>query len=370
MKIGCFLFILAVLPCSASALSEDLMLSSYWNFYSDNRFSIEANGRGNAGLAGQGGLFASLLNPASLNISSGLQFTTGYSYKTKQPWLKDLWPDVGELYLKSLHPCLLFGFNYGLSDDFQAGLVYYDAKSYKMDYGTSIWVDEDLEVISEPIDNYENIRSSSLYIPFNIKINAAVNFGLGVYINQNSRYLHFFRDYRCTFYNFSIQPGLLIGPVNGLSVGFTYRPGSETKYSDGYGDLVHKAPAFLGLGLKLENPEMGTSFYFDFNKHWYSDINPDLKDRMDTGLGIEQGLGKFKLRTGYFTVMDYRRPGTSMMQVGNDYQYFLTGGATYPVGPVEISLSLMDSHMLSSGKLQQTQVSCGLNYRITKQEHP
>jgi len=363
MKIGCFLLILAVLPCSASALSEDSMLSSYWDFYSDNRFSIEANGRGNAGIADKGGLFAAILNPASLDLSQGLQFAAGYSYKTKQPWLTELWPDIGEIYLKTLQPCLLFGINYSIGDEFQAGLVYYDAKSYKMDYGASVWVDEE-EVASEPIDLYENIRVRSLYVPFKAKINDALSFGLGVYINQHSRYFYFFRDYRYAFYSFSFQPGLLIGPVNGLSVGLTYRPGGETKYSDGYVDLVHKAPAFLGLGLKLESPEMRTSVYFDFNRYGYSDINPDLNDRLDTGLGIEQGLGKLKLRTGYLTIPDYRRPGTYMMPVGNDYQYFLTGGATYPVGPVEISLSLMDSRLLSPGDHKMTQVSCGLNYRI------
>jgi hypothetical protein len=365
MRIVCFLLILAVLPRSASALSEDLMLSSYWDFYSDNRFSIEATGRGNAGIADKGGLFAAILNPASLDLSQGLQVAAGYSYKTKQPWLTGLWPDIGEIYLKTLQPCLLFGINYSIADEIQAGLVYYDAKSYKMDYGASVWVDENEEA-SEPIDDYENIRISSLYVPFKAKINDALSFGLGVYINQNSRYIHFFRDYRCTFYSFSFQPGLLIGPINGLSVGLIYRPGGETKYSDGYVDLVHKASAFLGLGLKLESPEMRTSFYFDFNRYGYSDIDSGLRDRLDTGLGIEQGLGKFKLRTGYFSIMDYRRSGNSLLTVGNDDQHFLTGGTSFPVGPVEVTLSLMDSRLLSPGDHKMTQVSCGLNYRITK----
>lgn len=357
MKIVCFLLILAVMPCLASAQSEDLMLSSYWDFYSENHFSLTAAGQGNAGLADQGGILASILNPASLKIDPGLQFSTGYSYKAKQPWLEELWPDVGQIYLTALHPCLLFGLNYGINSKIQAGLVYYDRKSYRFNAGTFVAVDE----TGEPTDTfvaYEDIRHSTLLIPISFKLSKYIGGGLGIYANRLTHRFHGSQDVTNSLYSLYFRPGLLLSPYNGLSFGLTGGYKTKASYIFGGVELAHSEPAYLSFGLKLENPEIRTSFYFDFNKYWYSDIKESLNDRLDTGFGIEQDWKKLKLRAGCYTILDYRRSSD------NNDQYFITGGVTFPVGPMELTLSIMDSHILSTGSIEQTQIACGLNYRI------
>lgn len=363
------LLALVVLPCLASALSlamsEDLMLSATWDFYSENRFSIEASGRGNAGIADRDGLFAAILNPACLKIDHGLQTSAGYSYKTKQPWELAFFPDASEMYFTALHPCPLLGLNYGISDKIQTGLVYYDRKSYRFNAGTFISVDE----TGEPTDTfvaYDDIRHSTLLMPFSVVLGDYIGLGLGIYADRLTHRFHGLQDITNSLYSLYFRPGLLLGPYNGLSFGLTGGYKTKASYIFGGVELAHSEPAYLGFGIKLESPEMRTSFYFDCNKYWYSDIKESLNDRLDTGFGLEQGFGELALRAGFFTVMDYRRPGSSLIEVGSNDQYFLTGGATYPVGPVEISLSMMDSHILSSGSFKQTQVSCGLNYRINK----
>jgi len=128
---------------------------------------------------------------------------------------------------------------------------------------------------------------------------------------------------------------------------------------------VNKFPLSAGLGIKYL-PSEKIKLFADY--HFVNaSIYPHYFDRHDINLGVEYLHKKTTLRAGAFTLLDFRKPGLWLQEsAGKEHQYFLTGGVTCPVGPMEINLSLMDSHILSSGSLKQTQVSCGLNYRINK----
>lgn len=56
---------------------------SFWDFYSDNRVSNKALGRGWTGVASLGDISSVIINPASLNVSGKYQPYFEYIHKDK-----------------------------------------------------------------------------------------------------------------------------------------------------------------------------------------------------------------------------------------------------------------------------------------------
>jgi hypothetical protein len=74
-----------------------------------------------------------------------------------------------------------------------------------------------------------------------------------------------------------------------------------------------------------------------------------------------------KLRTGFLTQRDYRDSESQEyyqenFAFGNHDQIFTTIGLSYRINSLTINLSLMDSHLFSTGSIEQTYVNTGISY--------
>lgn len=71
-------------------------------------------------------------------------------------------------------------------------------------------------------------------------------------------------------------------------------------------------------------------------------------------------LKNLSVRTGFFTLKDYRSGDNYIDPIGQYDEYFLTLGGTYKFKNFSASIAVLDSHILSTGLIKQTLVNGGL----------
>lgn len=372
---------------NVSIINYDPFFTPFVDFYANTKLSAISGGRGCTGLADEGGPEFTLMNPASLN-NTGLIFSAGYNYKTDMEW----YPGAK---FTAYQPPFLAGLGFSLFDKLNIGALYYDKSNFKFVVDFSDFLPEDSATIREDesdlsslvfIDElYQRTISIPISFCFNKYFKVGVNFDYSFfyhkfYVENNPNFYE-----KATFELFTTKLGLNFKPTDNVTIGFTFSPEykkqftteqvfafvlSDTSWPDDlYNDTIlepkeNKFPLSVGVGIKYVLPNNKMTFFADYH-HVNTTIYPSYFDRHDINVGIEYLYKNAILRAGAFTLMDFRKPDMWLQEsAGTEHQYFLTCGATYPVGPVEINLSLMDSRLLSPGSLKQTQLVCGLNYRI------
>jgi len=343
-----------------------------FDFYSDNRFSTKANGRGYTGIANIDGISNVILNPASLDIKNELQVHFEYVYKNTVPWLIEDW------YLKPLSPIFLAGCGIPINKYFQTGVVYYIKNSYQLEMKTVIEM--------SPGGDIENVYQSdeekiySLLIPFTVKYKN-IRFG----VNLDS--LNYVFTSRVimegkVYYNLSAEGkfeklvpkfGVIFSPNESLSIGITFVPETEetmkvNKKSNISGEYVEEEhiifPLKLAVGIKHKPKVLPIWYYIDCNYSNESKIDKSFVDRIDFHFGLDYEISnKLILRTGVFTQKDYRSEDTKK-SFGSIDQVFATFGFSYKIGVIELNFSLMDSHLFSFGEIKQTYANCGLSFNF------
>lgn len=298
---------------------------------------------------------------------------------------------------RAYQPPILAGVGFSLFGKLNIGALYYDKSNFKFVVAFSDFLSEDSATIREdegglpPHVAMDDVCQRTLSFPvsyaplkiFKMGINLNYSFfSHDFYIGVNNNVFE-----KTRFELLTADFGLIIKPSDRYSLGLTLAPQYTKQFikeriydysfipdslwpSDTDGDTIRENkenifPLSAGLGIKYllsEKIKLFADYHFV-----NASIYPHYSDRHDINLGVEYLHKKTTLRGGAFTLLDFRKPGMWLQEsAGKEHQCFLTGGVTQPVGPIEISLSLMDSHILSSGSLKQTQVSCGLNYRINK----
>jgi hypothetical protein len=368
-----FAFLSFLLTAGASAQTDDIMLSPFWDFYAENRLSPAAGGRGYTGVASLGDVSATLLNPASLQVDSTWTFSFAYSYKSDLPWLKSLWTDVGPMYVQTLHPCLMAGVGHKRSDNFQFGLVYFDRHSLRLDNGESWATGPNGEDLGR-YHCYDDVRNGVISVPFALFLAPALRLGLSVDVNYYRHDMHYRRSYSSTSWDVRPRMGFIAGSEKTLLLGLCYE--SPGKYhstyvipayegsADAEKHTINESPARFQLGMKFRFPGMRLHLLADLCKVWTSSMGYILKDRQDARLGLEYDAGGSVVRAGFFTQYDYRMGQYFALdpKAGTAHQYFLTAGVTTK-GRLPITLSIMDSHILSRGEWKTTMVTVGFNYQ-------
>jgi long-subunit fatty acid transport protein len=204
---------------------EDIMLSPFWEFYSDNHLSLTAAGRGYAGVAETGDLTLANMNPASM-AGSGNGWAAATVYKTRMPWLKDA---VDNIYLTTNVPSLFFGGCRQMGEALTVGLIYSDCYSYTLDFGEVVYTGtsgEDLGIV----DSYDHIRISRVSLPVAFRAAPAFAVGLDLGGNWIQRKSAGFINNKVDMFNVVPKIGFIIGPVSGFSFGVSATPQSNTKY--------------------------------------------------------------------------------------------------------------------------------------------
>ncbi len=371
---------------NVSIITYDPFFTPFTDFYASHKLSVVSGGRGYAGLADEGGPEFSLMNPASLN-NKGLIFSAGYNYKTDMEW----YPGAK---FTAYQPPLLAGLGFSMFDKLNIGALYYDKSNFKFVVDLSDYYLEDSTTIREDDSDLssliliDEIYQRTISIPISFCFNKY--FKVGVDFDYSFFFHKFYVEKtpdsyeKASFELLTTTLGLNIKPTDDIAFGFTFSPEYKKQFTtervfafilpdtswpdDLYNDTIlepkeNKFPLSAGLGIKYllsEKIKLFADYHFV-----NASIYPYYFDRHDINIGVEYLHKKTTLRAGAFTLMDFRKPDMWLQEsAGTEHQYFLTGGASYPFGPVEINLSLMDNHLLSPGNLKQTQISCGLNYRI------
>jgi len=164
IKLTIFISILLNLVCITKGGIFD------FDFYSENRPSTRANGKGYTGLADTNGIAGVVLNPASLNVDNKFQFHFENIHKNIVPWL------VENTYLKEIFPAFLVGGGFRFSNYFQTGIVYYTKNSYQLE---SIGVEE---TVFEKYSFYysEEGKTDSLLVTIMFNYKDKIRFGINL----------------------------------------------------------------------------------------------------------------------------------------------------------------------------------------------
>lgn len=344
----------------------------YFDFYSDNRPSIQANSRGYTGVADICGISNVVLNPASLDIENKAQIHFEYIYKNTVPWITE------DMYLKPLYPTFLAGCGISISKYFQTGVVYYVKSSYQFEIKTVLTTPEGSK---ENLYQSEEEKISSLLIPivFNYKnIRFGINFDYLNYVFNSIIIIEGKENYNYTsearFEKLVPKFGVIFSLYEELSIGLTFVPEmGETKKLRQKSNISDESviekqiifPLKLSVGIKYKSKVMPIVYYIDCNYSNESKVSDDCIDRIDFhfGLDYDKIIDKLTLRTGIFTQRDYRNEDIKKI-FGSIDQIFTTFGLSYKIGVIELNLSIMDSHLFSIGKIKQTYVNSGLSWNF------
>ncbi len=412
-----------------------LPFESFWDFYSDNRISSSACGRGYTGVASTGDISSVFINPASLSLENKRQYYFEYTYKNNAEW-------TTARKLQELHPNFSAGHAFLINDFLQIGMTYRTEKSFSEEaeyilhiqrfiyilngdsimswggytvnnipYGDSIifwgyydsrpfgdytennipygfpypeFLPDSLIIDTSYIDishRYNDLKISSFSIPIAINFKNIIRIGVDINYTtfySKSGYVESGKKVpsNATPIKFSkIIPkfGFIYSPMKNLSFGMTYTPKTSESitlqpnsyYSYTYDPNIF--PSKIGIGISYKFNSFPLCLSLDYIRHNNS-IEENLVNRNDIHLGLEYDISNnFKVRTGFFTQRDYRNSESQEydqenLGVGNYNQIFTTLGLSYKISFLALNLSLMDSHLFSSGSIEQTYLNTGITY--------
>jgi len=355
--------------------------SSFYNFYSNNRLSSVASGRGYSGIADQGDLSMGILNPAAIDISNTWQLY----YELSDKETVDFEENDGCVNFDKYRNSKVFGIglkNFG----FNAAILYYQKSSYDFSTLRSCYYND------HPVDSFDyHLKQLVTYltIPINYSVNDWLKVGTTLQferyeskdpypiIGQSgiSEVIIGIVDIQLVRPKFGIH----LNPVNNLSLGATFLPEAKkaiTKnYGAYYGEVIFKENPFpmqIGAGLKYIFPFAPINLLADFN---YSNdsVYDCQKDRSDYNVGLEYTWKQIlTVRTGYFTQMDYRdldatEEGTDNLVWDDEVSYeqnYVTFGLSYRWKGFQMNASYMDSGLMKAGDIEQSYINFGLAYNI------
>jgi len=337
-------------------------IAPFWNFYSNNRISSEACGRGYTGIANTGDLSSVLINPASLSLESKTNYYFEYIFKNNVGWYYDTYDedfysiffhdltdsvyknqeeDSPDFYLQELHPSFFTAHAFSLNEFLQFGIT------YRVENSRTGFHDNNFSV--PIVFNYRDLIRAGIDIIY-----------LSYYIKTGY--------YNIEFNKIKAKFGAIYSPVENLSLGLTYLPGTRETITTVHGSvtIVYGPIVFplkIGAGICYKLTSIPLSFSADYNYSNTSEIE-DFVDRHDIHLGLEYDVNdNFTLRTGAFTQVDYRTSESQEdSEMSNFTQIFNTFGISYKINSLVLNLSLMDSHLLSSGSIEQTYFNTGISY--------
>lgn len=372
------IFVIFALLFAYNILAQEIVdekFSPKEDFYKLNYLNGRNDGRGNTGIAGINDISSVYMNPAALVLDKKYQLNIQYLYKTMQN--VDLDYPFGNISyeLEQVFPTVYLGFGYKLSDNFQTGFVYSNPGSMKQTYTKGIetingeTVYNKFTIHSFGIPAVYRLNNFSFGIIADIKL-YTVEFNGVTTINDPNGNLTLKTD----LLNFNCQFGITHNPIKDLSIGLTLTPGfqKEVKYEGiRYVTETEKFysnyPLKIGAGIQYTLLRNKLNLSADYNFEQHSKIQ-GYKDKHNVNIGVAYSAQKnLVLRFGFFTFLDNRNfddPNISYyFEKGKYTQYFLTIGFTYKAKNIEISASILDSH-ISPGIIKVLHVNSSISYNF------
>lgn len=343
----------------------DILINSYWNFYSDNHLDAVSSGKGRTGIGSVGDITSSGMNPASFEIENKYQVSLQYTYKTNQPWLQQL--GLNDLYLKQNILSGLAGFGYKINKNFNVGLIYSNPHSMDINIGDVIITNE----FGEEQGRYEAVErysSHNFSVPLSYKFN---RFRIGISLNYTLHRRYFntqYENFVIKFDRFNADAGILVDIIDGLSFGLKFRPEAkgQAKYHSDINPLYDEytnviLPMQIGTGISYTIPLNKLNFAIDYTFIQGSKLEGQV-DQHWFNFGIQYPLNRYwTIRGGFFNTPEPRDLNSNYGNLQESYsQLFLTAGASVRSDIAVFTLAVMDSH-ISSATLKYTFINGGLN---------
>ena len=375
MKKIIFLILVYTLSSNSQTVREydDFVLSPSNDFYSNNYLYGSNTGKGNTGIGSENEFSAVLLNPAAVKLKNKITVCLQYTFKTNNRVTFSNTFGSNGYDLKHKPNSFSGGLALKINNLITAGILYSNTNNLRYDFS-------DNSLSHDELSFNLNIHSIALPIIFNY---SNIGFGTTLFYNlyrndmtgvttiEDPAIPH---DVTDSFERLNVQVGLFYKPVKTFSAGLTFTPGfkSDITSSENHSispsfKQVSRQPFKVTVGVNFLTMNNKLSLAFDYNFQRTSEMTGYL-DKNDFNFGGEYFLNKkLTIRTGFFTSFDIRDfhndevgfPGSE----GDFTQYFLTGGFTYKLKNVDLSLSVMDSH-ISPGTIKLFMVNTALVFNF------
>lgn len=304
-------------------------------------------------------------NPGALVFLNGPQIEVEGGYVFKSKWIAEM--DNLSHFLKPQFVGAILPF-----EKFHFGVGYYLA--YQSDlYGES-------EVISEhgyPTGSYfayqQSTKLEDLVLSTAYHLKDRIGIGISVMYLRGTREERGFISSTGWANGIAGIVGLNLRPKDNLSVGFHLQTRSILKgklitpywspyfsFNNFYKVKDHTPlTASIGFGWKPK-PKVNLVGQITFINHSWGANN--IKDTYQLHLGSEYCLSKRAIfRGGFFTLFAPFKK-SFLENLNMNHQYFLTLGSTLISSPLSLEISLLDSHLLTKGKLKQTKILLGSRF--------
>lgn len=357
-----------------------LYFDPFYDIYSKNYLSVKAAGKGYTGIAADNDLSGTILNPASLTQKNKFQIYGEYIYKSEVPYL---YKDNENTTFEELNPCMLAGISYKLSNDFSVAALYENNNGFSI---SNAVMDVSGELTGEYF--YENMSISSVVIPIVYSPEKMLKFGINLKYSFYSYETENISNYQEneSFGKFVPDFGVIYKPIDGLSFGLTFTPevSENVELTTTDTTLTYPDPNIfpmkIGFGVNYTFSKTPLSLSADYTYMNTSTDNDDseekdgssgfqMNNRNDFNFGMEYTINKnVIIRTGIFIIKDFRDLEDEVFifvaNPGSYSQTFGTLGATVNIDKFNLNLSVIDSHIFSSGNVTQTQIDFGMGYNF------
>jgi hypothetical protein len=319
---------------SAQQTFDEVLITPFWGFYSENNLSAVSDGRGVTGVASKNDIAGILLNPASLDVYKKYQVHAAVVYKSNVPWLTSL--GESDLSLKELHPTIFVAGGYRVNEIIQTGFAYCNNTGFMLDLGTIIETNEFGEEIGR-FDADERFNVHSFTVPFVVNYDI-VSLGVNATYSLFSGRLNFASPIggRSSFGRFIPQAGFQIKPFNIFSFGAAFSPGFtqsiEWKFDDGRTETsnLQSFPMKLTAGVELMLKYFVLNLDYNFAN---TSVDKRLRDRHDFHFGMEFPVNEMWIvRGGIYTLKDYRSNEVNWLDpIGSYNQTYMTIGGSVKI---------------------------------------
>jgi hypothetical protein len=356
-------------------------------FYSNNRLSTVAAGRGYTGVADSGDLSLSTINPASFYNEKKFQFYFEYSTKNDAIWLEG-YADYAEF--KKNKSGNILGFGVSL-DNFQGGLFYAKPRSYKYAL-KQYYYDYFYNEVRSSVLTAEHSQGSFV-LPLNYYIDDFARIGVSLdvskYISTKPTVMYYpnggvtIVDGSVEFFLGRAKYGVVFFPEENYSFGISFLPEVKKVIFTDYGSAgqykhaENSFPMELTVGAKYNPHFLMFKRFTAFLDYKFSNnsVYEEVINRNDFHIGLEfKPNSRLIIRTGFFTQNDYRDMNATYIQedqygVEQEYHFwpegtsidenFVTLGTSYILKTLKFNIAYMNGSMLSTGDLKQHYFNLG-----------
>ncbi len=353
-----FIFVILMLLVSFSVFADQIdLLSSYWDFYSQNHIDYYSLGLGMSTISELSPSNISFQNPASIDVDvQSISISTSYKNEialSDTLKLKGRLPILYAAYSIDLKKIADFSFGYENSKSFQI-INSYENENYLKD--KKLFYKETAYFFSNSLKKFKFFR-----LGYSIYINS-------IQLTEDTQTAYIDR-FQKNF--FSYKFGMIVIPIKNLQIGATFSPKTKFKITvlnsddETFSTNRKTIPEKIKGGISYKYKNFATYYQLDYEKT--SDDFYLKNDKISHHVGFSLDYHqKIKFLSGFFTNnCSYKYESYDIapnLPALND-EFFVTLGVVLHDENLSLGLSLADSHF-SNASTPKTYISLGFSYSM------